>query len=294
MSCSSRKPVCRSPARNAGSARTAASRSRFDATPSSRVRSSASAIASTAASRSGAVDDDLRHERVVERRHVDARRDPRVDPDAVGNVERRHAAGRRAGSPAAASSATTRTSIACPSSRTSACAEPERLARRDPQLLLDEVEARDGLGHRVLDLQPGVDLEEVERAGLVEQELGGPGVDVAGRPGEADRRLAHRLRAGPASRPATATPRPASGGGAGCEHSRSPRWTQRAVRIGEQLDLHVARPLDEPLEEEPVVAERRPAPRAAPPPAPRGVPRGSRTTRIPRPPPPALALTRSG
>ena len=40
----------------------------------------------------------------------------------------------------------------------------ERLSRRDPQLLLDEVEARDGLRHRVLHLEPGVDLEEVERA----------------------------------------------------------------------------------------------------------------------------------
>ena len=41
------------------------------------------------------MDDELRHERVVERRHGDAGRDPRVDADVVRDVERRHAAGRR-------------------------------------------------------------------------------------------------------------------------------------------------------------------------------------------------------
>ena len=40
------------------------------------------------------------------------------------------------------------------------------------------------------------------------------------------------------------------------------------MRVGEQLDLHVARPLDEPLEQEPVVAERGAPPRAEPRPAP--------------------------
>ena len=43
-------------------------------------------------------------------------------------------------------------------------AEREPLARRDPQLLLDEVDAVDELGDRVLDLQPGVHLEEEELA----------------------------------------------------------------------------------------------------------------------------------
>ena len=50
---------------------------------------------------------------------------------------------------------------------TSSCAERQRLARRDAQLQLDEVEAGDQLGDRVLDLQPGVDLEEVEARRLV-------------------------------------------------------------------------------------------------------------------------------
>ena len=42
--------------------------------------------------------------------------------------------------------------------------ERERLAGGDPQLLLDEVEAVDELGDRVLDLQARVHLEEEELA----------------------------------------------------------------------------------------------------------------------------------
>ena len=51
--CSSRNPVCSSPARKAGSSRTAASRSTLDATPSIRVASSASTRLAIAAARSG-------------------------------------------------------------------------------------------------------------------------------------------------------------------------------------------------------------------------------------------------
>ena len=67
----------------------------------------------------------------------------------------------------------------------------------------------------------------------------------------------------------------------------------RAVRVGEELDLDVPRPLEVALEEEPVVAEgrQRLASRRRD-----GVVElaGERTTRIPRPPPPAAALTSSG
>ena len=158
--------------------------------------------------------------------------------------------------------------------------EPERLARRDPQLLLDEVEARDRLGDRVLDLQPRVDLEEEERARLVEQELDGARVPVAGRPRQPQRRLAHR--------------RPRRG-----RHRRRRRLLdellvpaldaalalaevdQRPERVAQHLDLHVPRPLHVALEQQPVVAERRRAPRGAPPPAPRAGrrPRGRRASR---------------
>ena len=59
--------------------------------------------------------------------------------------------------------------------------EREPLAPRDPDLPLHQVDAGDHLGDRMLDLQPGVHLEEVERAVLVEQELDRAGVGVADR-----------------------------------------------------------------------------------------------------------------
>src|SRR3546814_3562153 len=41
-------------------------------------------------------------------------------------------------------------------------AEAQLLARRDADHLLDEVETGDVFGHRMLDLEPGVHLEEIE------------------------------------------------------------------------------------------------------------------------------------
>jgi hypothetical protein len=70
--------------------------------------------------------------------------------------------------------------------------ERERVAGGDAQLLGHEVEAGDGLGDRVLDLEAGVHLEEEELAVLV-QELDGAGVHVAAGEGDLHRRLAHRL-----------------------------------------------------------------------------------------------------
>ena len=70
--------------------------------------------------------------------------------------------------------------------------ERQRLAGRHPQLLGHEVEAGDELGDRVLDLEPGVHLEEEEVA-VLEEELDGAGVDVAARLGDLHGRLAHRL-----------------------------------------------------------------------------------------------------
>ena len=42
--------------------------------------------------------------------------------------------------------------------------EPERLAGGNADLGLDQVDSRDHLGDRVLDLDPGVDFDEVELA----------------------------------------------------------------------------------------------------------------------------------
>ena len=73
--------------------------------------------------------------------------------------------------------------------------ERDSPARRDLQLEFDEVHADDELGHRVLDLEPRVHLEEEEVAVLVE-ELDRAGVDVAACLRHFHGRLAHRLADG--------------------------------------------------------------------------------------------------
>ena len=84
-----------------------------------------------------------------------------------------------------------RHSIECPRRSTDSCVKRERLARRDADLLGDEVEAGDLLGDAVLDLQASVHLEEEEVAVLV-QHLDGARVDVAARERDLHRGLAHR------------------------------------------------------------------------------------------------------
>ena len=84
------------------------------------------------------------------------------------------------------------------------------------QLQLDQVQAGDGLGDRVLDLQARVDLHEGEAllGGLVE-ELDRAGVAVAGLQREPARGLLDLLLLLAREHDATRTPRRPSGGGAG-------------------------------------------------------------------------------
>ena len=56
----------------------------------------------------------------------------------------------------------------------------EFLAVGDAEHLQHEVDAADLLGHRVLDLQPGVHLEEGDGAVLADEELAGTRADIAG------------------------------------------------------------------------------------------------------------------
>ena len=132
------------------------------------------------------------------------------------------------------------------------------LAAGDPDLPVHEVEAGDHLGDRMLDLQPRVHLEEVERAVGVEQELDRAGVGVAG-----------RFRAPP--RPRRAMRRRRSG-----VHRQRRRLLDDflvapldralalderddgAVVVAEQLDLDVPRTGDPALEVDGRVAERGP------------------------------------
>ena len=63
----------------------------------------------------------------------------------------------------------------------------------DGKLELDEIEPGDELGHRVLDLQPGVHLEKPEAAVGFEEELDGSRPDVADGAGGGDGGRAHLL-----------------------------------------------------------------------------------------------------
>ena len=69
----------------------------------------------------------------------------------------------------------------------------QALAGRDPQLPLDQVEAGDHLGDRMLDLQAGVHFHEIECAGArgLDDELDGAGADVTDRLCRCNRRGAH-------------------------------------------------------------------------------------------------------
>ena len=144
----------------------------------------------------------------------------------------------------------------------------------------------------MLDLDARVHLEEVEARRRVEQELAGAGVHVAGRLRRRDGRRAHACaqlrRDGHARRFLDHLLVPAL--------HRALALAERdhgAVLVAEHLDLDVPRAVDVLLDVHGVVAEG--VLRLAP----RGVERaghflGSRTTRMPFPPPPAAALSSTG
>ena len=157
------------------------------------------------------------------------------------------------------------------------------------ELVGDEVAAGHELGHRVLDLEAGVHLEERERAAIVEQELAGAGADVAdgserGRaPPRPSARAARRRR--PASRASSST----FWWRRWSEQSRSPRWTPSPWRSNRTWISTCRAPStrrsrisrSSPNARRGLAAGGRQA-RSA-------VARGSRTVRIPLPPPPAAA-----
>ena len=132
--------------------------------------------------------------------------------------------------------------------------ERQRLAPGDQDLQADEIEAGHLLGHRVLDLEPGVHLEEVEGARGVQDELDGAGVVVADRPSRGDRRGAHPPPALVVERRRrrllddllmTALDRALA----------LEAVDERPVHVAEDLDLHVPRRADVAFDEERIVAE---------------------------------------
>ncbi len=78
-----------------------------------------------------------------------------------------------------------RHSMAWPSNLMSLCLKREVVAGGDADLLEDQVDVGDHLGHRMLDLDARVHLDEIELAVLVE-EFDGADAEIAD--------LAHRLR----------------------------------------------------------------------------------------------------
>src|SRR4051794_26653172 len=68
--------------------------------------------------------------------------------------------------------------------------ERKALASGNPDLFLDDVDAGDELGHRMLDLHPRIDFEEKEISLVVEEELEGSRVRVLHRPVRVDNRAA--------------------------------------------------------------------------------------------------------
>ena len=134
-------------------------------------------------------------------------------------------------------------------------AQRELLAGGDPELPLDEIDAGDHLGHRMLDLEAGVHLHEVEGARRIRDELHGPGAGVADRLCGADGALAHRraplLRHAGRRRLLEDLLVTALDRAVALEEVHVV-----AVLIAEDLDLDVPRPLDVALDEDVIGAER--------------------------------------
>ena len=146
----------------------------------------------------------------------------------------------------------------------------------------------------MLDLQAGVHLDEVEGAVVLDQELHRASAGIADGAREPyGRRFAHfrPQRIGQA------------GGGRLLDDLLVPALDRavpveqvqhRAVRIGQHLHLDMAGPGDIALQQQRPVAEGCGRPRAPRPRAPSAKSSARSTMRMPRPPPPAEALTSTG
>ena len=212
----------------------------------------------------GVDDHELGDERVVVRRDPVARPDAGVDPDArpgrhlpAADPARRR--GEVAGRVLGREADLDRVAVG----RRGALgrgehARRQRAAGGDPELLADDVDAGDELGHAVLDLEPGVDLEEPEPAVRVEQELDGRGVDEPGRLARPGPPAAWSSRRCVLVRPGAGDSSTSFWWRRWSEQSRSPRATIVPVGVAEQLDLDVAGRPDLALEVDGAVAERRP------------------------------------
>ena len=286
-------PCAGRPPRNAGSSRTAASRSTLVATPSIRVASSASTRRRDRRGTIRAVGDDLGQQRVVERRHrTSRRRRPcRRGPVRAGRTPSRRPsrAGTRPRRP--------RPRPAAPSRGRRAARRPARTpAARRPRRA---AAARRGRGPVTASVtgcstwRRALTSRKKNAPVVVEQELDRPGVARTRRPAPA----AAPPRPSPPGAPADTAGDGDSSISFWCRrwtlHSRSPRWTSvpcASPRIWTSTCRGRSRYRSRSSRSSPnaAAASRRAAASASASSA------GLATTRIPRPPPPALALTSSG
>src|SRR5579885_2994935 len=134
-------------------------------------------------------------------------------------------------------------------------AEAQRLARGDADLLPHQVEAGHQLRDRVLHLNARVHLDKVEGVVLIDQELAGAGVLVAGRLHQPHRRLAdplpHRRRQVRGRRLLDQLLVPPLQRAVAL-----PQVDHVAVAVAEDLHLDVPRPLDVLLQVDAAVLER--------------------------------------
>ena len=200
--------------------------------------------------------DDLGEQRVVARADLVAGLDPRIDADArpgrPAQLQHTTGPGQEAGVGVLGVQANLDRVAA---QHEVALADAERRSGGDLELAARDVDRGHGLGDRMLDLDPRVHLEEGVAAVGLEQELGGAGADVSD--------LGRKAQGGGAQLGAQLLADP--GGGRLLEHllvtplDRAVALSQMhgpAVRVGDDLDLDVARLLDVALVEQRVVAER--------------------------------------
>ena len=162
--------------------------------------------------------DELGDHRVVERRHFAAGFDAAIDADIGRQLQRHDRAGRRQkavlgilGIDARFDGVTVEANLVL--------RQRQLFAGGDAELPLDQIEAGDRLGHRMLDLQPGIHFDEPEGAGAqsfraVGDELDRARAPIADRPSPPRPQRHPSARAAPASCRAPAPPRSPSGGGA--------------------------------------------------------------------------------
>jgi hypothetical protein len=229
--------------------------------PSIAKASRAAACASIAASRVSAVRDQLGDHRVVPDRDLAALVDAGVvaHRDAAATALLRRPVGRQ---PSGRRQEVARRVLGIDAALDRPAGELhvgllqlQRLARRDPDHLLDQIDAGDQFRHRMLDLQPRVHLEEEEAAVLPGDELDRARAVVADRLRQRDRLFAHLL----SGRLVEQRRRGLLDDFLITALDRAFAFAEIddvAVLVAEHLNLDVARIDDEFLDEHAVVAER--------------------------------------